>query len=188
MKKAEPCFEKNGFTMRLAKKEDAERYYEENYNPLEKETAYLTGCKESFTKDEVMSFFLNCLEDKDRYTFLITAKDGRIIGETVINEIDWDLRSANFRIAIFHQKDCGGGIGTWAVEVTRDFAFGELKLHRLELDVFSYNPRAKKVYEKAGFKVEGVLKDTVLQNGKYHDDILMAILEDEWKEIKEKEA
>lgn len=51
------------------------------------------------------------------------APDGRILGESVINEIDWDLRCANFRIAIVHPTDCGQGIGTWAAEVTRDFAF-----------------------------------------------------------------
>ena len=51
------------------------------------------------------------------------APDGRILGESVINEIDWDLRCVNFRIAIVHPTDCGQGIGTWAAEVTRDFAF-----------------------------------------------------------------
>ena len=40
------------------------------------------------------------------------------------------------------------------VETTRDFAFEELKLHRLELDVYSFNPRAERVYQKAGFRRE----------------------------------
>ena len=44
------------------------------------------------------------------------------------------------------------------VETTRDFAFEELKLHRLELDVYSFNPRAERVYQKAGFRREGVLR------------------------------
>ena len=70
------------------------------------------------------------------------------------------------------------------VEVTRDFAFEVLKLHRLELDVFSFNPRARRVYEKAGFKVEGVLRDAVKDGDRYADDILMAILEDEWRALK----
>lgn len=37
---------------------------------------------------------------------------------------------------------------------------------------------------KAGFKREGVLRDAVLDGGQYADDILMALLEDEWQEIK----
>ncbi len=68
--------------------------------------------------------------------------------------------------------------------MTRDFAFEQLKLHRLELDVFSFNPRAEKAYLKAGFKREGILRDALWDGEKYADDILMAILEDDWKEIK----
>lgn len=179
-----PIGERNGFVIRLAHKGDVDSYFEQNYCPLDKEVARLTGCKEVFTKEEVTSFFLKSLEAEDRYFFLIIAPDGRIIGESVINEIDWDLRCANFRIGIFHIAERGTGIGTWATEVTRDFAFEQLKLHRLELDVYSFNPRAERTYLKAGFKREGVLRDAVMDGEKYADDILMAMLEDEWKEMK----
>ena len=56
-----------------------------------------------------------------------------------------------------------------------------MKLHRLELDVYSFNPRAEKVYLKAGFKQEGVLRDAIMDGDSYADDIIMSILEDEWK-------
>lgn len=176
--------EKDGVILRLARAEDVTDYYEQNYCPLDGETARLTGCKETFSREEVASFFLKSLEDEDRYFFLIIAPDGKIIGETVINEIDWDLRRGNFRIALFHPGERGKGIGGWATEATRDFAFEQLKLHRLELDVFSFNPRAEKVYLKAGFKREGVLRDAVLDGEQYGDDILMSILEDEWRGLK----
>lgn len=177
-------WEKDGYTIRLAEKWDAEAYYTQNYCPLDKEVARLTGCKESFTKEEVVSFFLRSVEEDDRYFFLILSPDGQIIGESVINEIDWDLRCANFRIAIFHPAQRGKGIGTWATEVTRDFAFAQLKLHRLELDVYSFNPRGEKAYLKAGFKREGVLRDAVLDGNQFADDILMAMLESDWRKIK----
>ena len=177
---------KDGFIIRLAKAEDVTAYYEQNYCPLDKEVARLTGCKESFTKEEVTSFFLKSIEDDDRYFFLIISPSGEIIGESVINEIDWELRCANFRIGVYQETERGKGIGTWATEVTRDFAFEKLHLHRLELDVYSFNPRAEKVYLKAGFKREGILRDAVRDGEKYADDILMSMLEDEWKVIKEK--
>ena len=60
----------------------------------------------------------------------------------------------------------------------------KLKLHRLELDVFSFNSRAIKAYKKAGFKQEGVLRDGIKDGDEYADDVLMAILEDEWRDIK----
>ncbi|APG70981.1 GNAT family acetyltransferase [Lactobacillus delbrueckii subsp. delbrueckii] len=56
-------------------------------------------------------------------------------------------------------------------------------MHRLELDVFSFNPRAEKAYLRAGFKREGVLRDAVFDRVKYADDILMAILEDDWRKL-----
>lgn len=128
---------------------------------------------------------MKCVEDEDRYYFLMLAPDGQIIGESVINEIDWETRSANFRIVIFHSDTCGKGIGSWAIEMTQEFAFENLKLHRLELDVFSFNIRAQKAYLKAGFKTEGVLRDAIWTGEDYADDILMAILEDEWRERKQ---
>lgn len=181
-------WEKDGFIIRLARAEDAEQYYEQNYCPLDKEMARFTGSKTEFAREEIVSFFLKSLEDEERYFFLITAPDGRIIGESVINEIDWELRCANFRIALFHPEERGHGIGTWATEVTRDFAFGELKLHRLELDVYSFNPRAERAYLKAGFQREGVLRDAIMDGENYADDILMAMLEDEWKALKGEEG
>lgn len=75
----------------------------------------------------------------------------------------------------------GKRIGTWTAEVTRDFAFEQLKLHRLELDVYSFNHRAEKVYLTAGFKKEGLLRDAVFDGDKYADDILMAMLEEDWR-------
>lgn len=178
---------RNGVTLRPARPEDAEAYYAQNYCPLDEEVARFTGSKRVFTREEVTSFFLRSLEDPDRSFFLLVDEKGQILGETVLNEIDWELRCANFRIAIYRSTERGRGLGTWATEKTRDFAFEVLKLHRLELDVYSFNPRGERTYEKAGFRREGVLRDSILDGEQYADDILMAILEDEWREIKVKE-
>ena len=69
--------------------------------------------------------------------------------------------------------------------MTIDFAFEKLNLHRLELEVFSFNHRAERAYVSAGFKKEGVLRDAIMNDEKYADNIIMAMLEDEWKEIKD---
>lgn len=188
MKTVNQIWKKDGYTLRLAESKDAEAYYQQNYSPLDPEVARLTGCKASFTHDEVVNFFLHCIEDEDRYDFLIIAPDGRIIGESVINEIDWRAKRANFRICLFHLGERDQGIGFWAVKATQNFAFETLHLHRLELNVFSFNPRAMRVYQKAGFKCEGILRDAIWDGEQYADDILMAILEDEWRERKEKDS
>lgn len=179
-----PALEMNGYILYLAQKNDAEEYYQHKFNPLDKEVAYLTGCKTEFNYDEVVEFIKKCVESEDRYDFLIISPDVRIIGESAINEIDWETRSANYRIGIFNSDECGKDIGSWVIKMTRDFAFEKLNLHRLELDVYSFNSRAEKAYLAAGFKRKGVLGDVVWNGKEYADDILMAILEDEWKQIK----
>lgn len=198
--------QKENYILRPAKAEDFENYYLPNYCPLDPEVARLTGSRPDFSRKEVESFFKNAIEDPEICLFLVEDEEGNIIGESVINEIDWHLKKANFRIALYQQTARGKGIGTWVVKATRDFAFEVLKLHRLELDVFSFNPKAEKVYQKAGFRREGVLRDAVAwpegmdksaengnngnnENGskEYADDILMAMLEDEFWAIKQQE-
>ena len=72
-------WEKDGFIIRTAHASDAEDYFYQNYNPLDKEVARLTGCKEVFTKEEVVSFFLKSLDDSNRCFFLIIAPDGVLL-------------------------------------------------------------------------------------------------------------
>lgn len=190
MKREKSWRREDGFLLRPGKQEDAEAYYSQNYCPLDGEAARLTGCKTTFTREEVTQFFLHAVEAEDRYLFLLLSPEGRIVGETALTDIDTQLHSANFRMAIFQPGLRGKGFGTWAARTTRDFAFAELKLHRLELDVFSFNPRAERCYRKAGFRREGVRRDAVVDSatGAYGDDILMALLEEEWKAVKQNET
>lgn len=186
MDKHQPAWEKDGFRIRPATPADAEPYYLQNYCPLDPEVARLTGCPKEFSREQVVGFLGRCIQDPDRYDFLILSPDGRIIGETVLNEIDWRCRSANFRICLFRPQERGWGIGSWATQVTRDFAFGELGLHRLSLTVFSFNPRGEATYRKAGFRREGILRDAVLDGDRYGDEIVMALLEEEWRALVER--
>lgn len=181
VKKCGLVWKRDGFLMWLAEKEDAEAYFQQNFCPLDQDVVRFTGCKPTFSREEVVSFLHACADDPDRYDFLIFAPDGRIVGESVLNEIDWDLKQAGFRIALFQKEARDRGIGTWATKNARDFAFGELKMHRLELEVYSFNPRGQRVYEKAGFQVEGVLRDAIKDGGQYADVIRMAMLEEDWK-------
>lgn len=174
-------WEREGFLLRPARPEDAEAYYAQCFAPLDRSVARYTGCKPVFSREEVVSAFLRFTEDRDRCFFLLLDPAGRIVGENVINEIDWSLRKANYRVAIFSPALRGRGLGTWMAERACEVAFEELGLHRLELDVYSFNPRAERVYRKVGFRREGVLRDAVRDGEGYADDILMAILEEEWR-------
>jgi Acetyltransferase (GNAT) domain len=74
----------------------------------------------------------------------------------------------------------GRGLGTKATRLVLAFAFGALDLHRVELEVYDFNPRARRVYEKVGFVVEGVRRDALWWDGAWHGAVMMAILAPEW--------
>ena len=154
-------FRKDGFLLRPPVPEDAESYYK-NFDPLDAEVACLTGSKSHFSKEEVVGFFLKCLTDDIRRDFLLVAPSGEIVGEAVVNEIDREAKTANFRIAIFRPEYRNKGLGTWMVETIRDYAFRELGLEELTLDVFDFNPRAKHIYEKAGFRITEVCGNEII--------------------------
>lgn len=179
----QPSWTWNGFTLRPARHEDAEEYYQQNFAPLDAEVARLTGSRTDFTHDEVVGFFHRCVDAEDRRDFLIIAPDGRIIGESVINDIDPDARCANYRVAIFHRDAQGKGVGGWAIRRTVDYAFAYLKLQRLELDVFAFNPRAIRAYARAGFRQEGVRRQAIPDGDGWADDILMGMTEADWRAL-----
>ncbi len=63
-----------------------------------------------------------------------------------------------------------------------DYGFNYLNLHEIQLDVMSFNERAIRCYEKAGFKQYGRRRESEYVNGKYYDRISMDILKSEFKE------
>ena len=136
-------WKRDGFLLRSARIDDSEHYFDQNYNPLDKELVIMTGCKDCFTKEEVTCFFKKSIESDERYLFLLIAPDKSIIGECVVSEIDSVLRSAHFRIAILQNAYRARGLGTWAVQSICSFVFDELRMHRLELNVFSFNTQAQ---------------------------------------------
>lgn len=104
-------WEREGFLLRYARAEEAEIYYSQCFDPLEPSVARLTGCKPVFSHREVVSAFRRFVMDPNRRFFLLLDPVGRIVGESVINEIDWDLRKANYRVAIFSPEHRGEGSG-----------------------------------------------------------------------------
>lgn len=72
------------------------------------------------------------------------------------------------------------GCGTEVVRMLRDFSFMELRAHRAELSVMDDNLRARRCYEKAGFRECGRRHEALWYHGAWHDSIDMEILYDEW--------
>lgn len=184
MEKQKKIWTREGYTLRSFEPGKGEQYFSDCFSNPDAQVNRLTGSTDTYDHDAVIRYYDRITPDPDRYDFILVDPQGKFIGESVINQVDWETKCANFRIVIFDSRNCSKGLGTWMVENTRDFAFEVMGLHRLELDVFSFNPRAKRVYEKAGFRLEGVRKEAIRDGAGWGDDILMAILEQDWRELK----
>jgi len=75
------------------------------------------------------------------------------------------------------------GYGQEAMRLLLAFGFQELNLYRVQLTVFSYNPRAIRVYEKLGFQREGVFRQALHRDGQRHDMLLYGLLRPEWEAL-----
>jgi RimJ/RimL family protein N-acetyltransferase len=88
-------------------------------------------------------------------------------------------RCATLGIAL-GREHIGRGYGTDAVRVIVGYGFREMGLHRIQLTVAPFNPAGIRAYEKAGFAEEGRLRESVLHDGRWYDEVLMSILDHEW--------
>ena len=107
------------------------------------------------------------------------ASDDELIGSCQLRDIDRRHGSADLQIRIGAEADRGLGLGTEAVGLLLSYAFGEMGLHRVGLQVFPSNEGAIRAYEKAGFRREGVLREAALIDGERTDIIVMGALRGE---------
>ena len=77
----------------------------------------------------------------------------------------------------------GAGLGTEATRLVVDHGFRVLGLHRITLEVYDFNPRARHVYEKVGFVHEGTGREALLFDGEWVDVHFMAVLEPDWVSV-----
>ncbi|MEU0671780.1 GNAT family protein [Streptomyces sp. NPDC006172] len=132
------------------------------------------------TADHVRSWYATRSAQPDRLDLAVTDRaTGRLVGEVVLYEWDPDARSCTFRTLIGPQgRD--RGLGTEATRLIVGHAFEQLGLHRVQLELYGDNARARRVYEKVGFTLEGVRREAAFRGGRWVDEVLMGLLDQEW--------
>ena len=116
---------------------------------------------------------------KDEVWFVIEA-DGRAIGRGGLYRIDHFNRRCELGIAL-GRDHWGKGFGQDAVRTLVDYAFDYLNMNRVALQVLAEDPRAVGAYRRAGFVEEGRLRQQGWVGGRFHDELLMSILRDDWE-------
>ena len=111
--------------------------------------------------------------------FAIERKDDRThVGNASIHEIEWVSRVASFGLFIGEPTAWNRGFGSDAIRTLVRFAFDEMNLRKLRINVFDYNDRAKHVLEIQGFVQEGRLRAEFYRDGAYHDIVILSTFRD----------
>jgi RimJ/RimL family protein N-acetyltransferase len=140
------------------------------------------------TSDEEQWFNSVSRMQPDEKPLSIEIKQGRgwrLVGNVGFFNLEWTNRSSEFGIFIGDKTIWNRGYGTEAVQLLLQHGFETLNLHRIFLRVFSTNPRARRSYEKAGFILEGTLREAVYRHGRYADVHIMSVLRSEWNAVPE---
>src|SRR5512139_2972156 len=122
--------------------------------------------------DRLRDWYATRNEQTDRLDLAVEdAATGRLVGEVVLNEVDVAGRTCNLRV-LLGPEGRNRGLGTEAVGLATAYGIERLGLRRITLEVFDFNPRGRRVYEKVGFVVTGVRPDAL-----FFDDVAVAAVD-----------
>ncbi|MHB9288334.1 GNAT family N-acetyltransferase [Halobacteriales archaeon Cl-PHB] len=111
----------------------------------------------------------------------LVCVDGDPVGTIGLNHVNdvWGTGEVGYAI---HPDYWGNGYATDALQTICDYAFGDLRLERLNGRAYETNPGSCRVMEKVGFQQEGILRDEAFVEGERVDVVRYGLLVDEWFE------
>lgn len=145
----------------------------------------LTGSPLPITYEEAVRICNRPYQDSE--WFVIKSDHlKRNVGLISLLRISFENKSADLSITIPNEQDRHQGYGTEAVYKVLYHAFSELCLHRIQLEVLSDNVNAEGLYQKVGFRFEGVRREAFYDGNSFKDFRLFSMLKDEWRVLYDK--
>lgn len=123
-------------------------------------------------------WFKSMSRNKNNEMFLIEIllnNDWTPIGVCGLCYINWLSKNAEVSLYIGESGFRGLGLGKRILKFLKEKAFNELNLHKLWAEVYSGNAASMSLFEKAGYIMEGRLKQQVFKNGKYQDSVFFSL-------------
>lgn len=141
---------------------------------------------ENHNYEEIIREFILWETDDSKLQFTIVLKDDeKPIGRIYISKLDTDTDSLDItRIYIGDMDYRGKGYGEESMRLLLEYLFLSLHMERVSLDHFTDNKPASSLYQKLGFKYEGIARNATKKNGKYIDLQLMSMLRSEYFQLK----
>lgn len=115
------------------------------------------------------------IESDDEIHFSILDKtDNSLIGHIILAGLKNENNSIEFRRIVISKKE--KGLGKESISLIKKYCFENLKVHRIWLDVYDDNMRAIGLYKSQGFKIDGLLRECIKQDGNYRSLLIMSLL------------
>ncbi|MCX8175513.1 MAG: GNAT family N-acetyltransferase [Candidatus Micrarchaeota archaeon] len=166
--------------LRGLEKKDLEGPYFQWANDPEVTKYMFMGLKPNYL-ELLLEEYEKSIRSNNEVVFLVVdKKTDKPIGSTGLYMINWNARSAEYRIVIGEKQYWGRGYGTEVAKLILAYAFDKLNLNKIWLGVNADNLLAVKSYENAGFVYEGKLRQEIYRNGRYYDAVRMSILREEY--------
>lgn len=108
-----------------------------------------------------------------------TLADRTPIGAVALTDAEPENARAELDVYIGEAAYRNGGYGTDAIRVLCRYGFDQMRLHGISLWVVPENEPARHVYRKLGFVEEGRERERFRRDGKWHDLIIMSLLDGE---------
>lgn len=150
----------------------------------------MVGGPKYFVSEEYeKQWVLNAVNNtKDIRVGICLKENDKLIGLASIVDVDWINRSGQSSSMIGDKSYWSKGLATEARLLLLKFAFYERSFERIWAHVLESNIGSIKMCEKCGYKKEGLLRNSVYKNGKFHNQVVMSVLKNEFDDlIKEKE-
>lgn len=107
-------------------------------------------------------------------------EDGRHIGNLGLHDINWMYRRAELGIIVGDTQVQGRGVATEALRLILAHGFNRLNLHKVFLRVEEDNGAARRAFEKAGFRDEGILRDEIYHHRRWRNSVYMGVIAEEF--------
>ncbi len=172
----------NEHTVRLITKEDTEKLFsliDRNRSRLEFFAGTLSKTKTLADTHNFVDDVLQRISDKKYYSFLVIDNvQHDIVGYVDVKNIDWNIPKAEFG-CFFDADNCGKGLATQALRSVIRSLLNEEGFKKLFLRTHTENTTARKLAERCGFEVEGVIRsDYKKTNGELVDLVYYGLVKE----------
>lgn len=143
------------------------------------------GPKYFVSMEKEKQWVQNAIVDNSCVRLAVCLKKSDLhIGNVYATNFDMLNRACKTHVLIGDKDYWNGGYATEAYKLLQEYLFEERGMNRLSALIIDTNIASLKMHKKCGYTEEGVLRQSVYKNGKFHDQIMVAILKEDYDRIK----